>query len=209
MLGHRSNLEGIILARKKIAKTLFCGKQLSFVKRTIFVNSFSSSISLSRLNYPLLLILHYLPSPLSPSPFSQPLIIIHPSFFTNPYIKSSFPFFTIPCFIGGAWRWPESEFGSKKFFLMLLALLPWSPYLCLLSLLFLSISCICLCGCNLMADDAPSWFFQVQEIVLTADIRCAECQKKLANILSKMNGEFVLYFLGNFVPSFNFASVHV
>ncbi|CAK9316852.1 unnamed protein product [Citrullus colocynthis] len=27
----------------------------------------------------------------------------------------------------------------------------------------------------------------VQEIVLTADIRCAECQKKLANILSKMN----------------------
>ncbi|KGN52069.1 hypothetical protein Csa_009028 [Cucumis sativus] len=27
----------------------------------------------------------------------------------------------------------------------------------------------------------------VQEIVLTADIGCAECQKKLANILSKMN----------------------
>ncbi|XP_022968296.1 uncharacterized protein LOC111467567 isoform X3 [Cucurbita maxima] len=27
----------------------------------------------------------------------------------------------------------------------------------------------------------------VQEIVFTADIGCAECQKKLANILSKMN----------------------
>uniref|UniRef100_A0A9I9D324 HMA domain-containing protein n=1 Tax=Cucumis melo TaxID=3656 RepID=A0A9I9D324_CUCME len=36
----------------------------------------------------------------------------------------------------------------------------------------------------------------VQEIVLTADIGCAECQKKLADILSKMNGEFLLCFWG-------------
>lgn len=89
MLGHRSNLEGIILARKKIAKTLFCGKQLSFVKRTIFVNSFSSSISLSRLNYPLLLILHYLPSP--PFPFSLfPTTYNNPSLFLHKPIHKIF-----------------------------------------------------------------------------------------------------------------------
>jgi hypothetical protein len=30
---------------------------------------------------------------------------------------------------------------------------------------------------------------QVQEVVLSADIRCAECQKRVADIMARMNGE--------------------
>lgn len=30
---------------------------------------------------------------------------------------------------------------------------------------------------------------QVQEVVLSADIRCAECQKRVADIMARMNGK--------------------
>ncbi|XP_022945538.1 uncharacterized protein LOC111449743 isoform X2 [Cucurbita moschata] len=40
-----------------------------------------------------------------------------------------------------------------------------------------------------------SVILQVQEIVFAADIGCAECQKKLANILAKMNESVVVNLL--------------
>jgi hypothetical protein len=33
------------------------------------------------------------------------------------------------------------------------------------------------------------WLLKVQEIVLSADIRCAECQRRVADIMSRMNGK--------------------
>lgn len=34
---------------------------------------------------------------------------------------------------------------------------------------------------------------QVQEVVLSADIRCSECQKRVADMMSKLNGEISVY----------------
>ncbi|XP_022968295.1 uncharacterized protein LOC111467567 isoform X2 [Cucurbita maxima] len=77
---------------------------------------------------------------------------------------------------------------------MLLALPPSNPYLCLSSLLFL---CYLRRFSSSPAEINPLWsvILQVQEIVFTADIGCAECQKKLANILSKMNESVVVNLL--------------
>lgn len=33
---------------------------------------------------------------------------------------------------------------------------------------------------------------QVQEVVLSADIRCAECQKRVADIMARMNGKILV-----------------
>lgn len=33
---------------------------------------------------------------------------------------------------------------------------------------------------------------QIQEVVISADFQCVECQKRIAAIISRMNGEFCL-----------------
>lgn len=37
--------------------------------------------------------------------------------------------------------------------------------------------------------------YQIQEIVLSADIRCSDCQEKVADIMSRMIGEKTVYLL--------------
>ena len=56
--------------------------------------------------------------------------------------------------------------------------------------------CVCVCVCfvfshlyaSLLVD--TSMELQVQEVVLLAAFQCAECQKRVADIISRMNGKF-------------------
>ena len=55
-----------------------------------------------------------------------------------------------------------------------------------------SLSCMFMLEGEVSFVYAPSCFFvvQVQEVVLLADFQCAGCQKRVADIISRMNGKF-------------------
>ena len=45
---------------------------------------------------------------------------------------------------------------------------------------------------NLITAFHMNGWVQIQEVVISADFQCVECQKRIADIISRMNGEFCL-----------------
>lgn len=80
-----------------------------------------------------------------------------------------------------------------------LALLLLNHYPCRLFVFSTSLLIYSWCDEIYVGFDLPvdfSWVFaalQVQEVVLSADIRCAECQKRVAEMISKLNGEISIW----------------
>lgn len=98
--------------------------------------------------------------------------------------------------IGLKRRWfQELESESQKAYFFRETVLPLlNLYPCLLFVLFFSFPFSLVC-CIVFTDECLVLGLvicseQVQDVVLSADIGCAECQKRVAEIMSRMNGKF-------------------
>lgn len=82
----------------------------------------------------------------------------------------------------------ELELESQRACCLLeLVLLLLNPCPCPLLVLSLSLSLCCMFGFSVDFGSK-----QVQEIVLSADVRCSQCQKRVADIMSRMGGKISL-----------------